>query len=61
MPVKPAAGVKVVVPFGITVMVPVVAPDTGSRTVTGVGPAGYTSDEPGSVKLVMDAVSPLGG
>jgi hypothetical protein len=60
-PVKPGAGVKVVVPLGITVMVPVVAPDTGSLTVTGVDPAGYTTDEPGSVKLVMVAVSPGGG
>ena len=52
---------NVVVPLASTTMVPVVSLDTGSLTVTGVGPAGYTTEDPGSVKLVMEAVVPLGG
>ena len=52
---------NVVVPLASTTMVPVVVLDTGSVTVTGVRPAGYTTEDPGSVKLVMEAVVPLGG
>ena len=44
-----------------TVVVPVVAPVTGSLTVTGVGPAAYTVLDPGSVKLVTFTAVLAGG
>lgn len=51
---------KVTVPSGNTTTVPVSWLVTGSTTGTGVGPAGYTAVEPGSVKLVTLAVLPAG-
>ena len=59
-PVKPGAGVKVTVPSDCTTTVPAVALVTGSTTGTGVGPAGYTTPEPGRVKLVTLTVVPGG-
>jgi hypothetical protein len=53
--------VKVTLPSGCTNTVPAALLVTGSVTVTGVGPAGYTVLEPGRVKLATLTVVPGGG